>query len=142
MEFVKLFKGDIVATRDTHYHIEQYETNHLPLHCLEGTHGNELYEDLNKYLTCTQVKSSFGSLILLENIYRKIPHIDNIYICGLCTDICVINNALILRNQYNKDIIVLSDLCAGTTKENHQKALDLMKINLIEVRESKEVING
>ena len=51
MEFVKSFKGDIVATQDTHYNIEQYETNHLPLHCLEGTRGNELYEDLNKYLT-------------------------------------------------------------------------------------------
>ena len=55
----------------------------------------------------------------------------------------VLNTALYLRCQLPyENIIILKDLCAGTTPENHQKALDIMKINLIDNIESKEVING
>lgn len=59
---------------------------------------------------------------------------DTITIVGVCTDICVISNALILRSKFpNVPIYVDSKGCAGTTPENHQKALDIMKMNSIEI---------
>ena len=151
IEYVKNFDGMIVATKDTHflsmlrYTIEEQK---LQNHCICGSGGHDIPSDLEKVLYNKAMilsKTTFGRLDLykcLKGFYEKDDNPD-IYICGLCTDICVLNNALILRNglPYTR-IRVLSDLCAGTTPENHQKALDLMKINLIEVGESKEVING
>ena len=145
--YVKNFDDKIVATMDTHYNptsTPAIEDKELEKHCLYGSNGYAFPKDLEETLKdrCIIInKSTFGRTdlaICLNSIYKE--DISAIYICGLCTDICVLNNAIILRNglPFTK-IVVLSDLCAGTTPENHQKALDLMKVNLIEVRESNEV---
>ena len=61
--------------------------------------------------------------------------IEDITICGVCTDICVVSNALILKAAFPEvPIYVKADCCAGTTPENHQKALDVMKCCQIEVK--------
>lgn len=60
---------------------------------------------------------------------------NTIYVCGYCTDICVLNAVLYLRCNFPNDtIIVLKDLCAGTTPEKHEMALKVMESNLIEVK--------
>ena len=148
IEYVKNFDGMIIATMDRHFlSMPRYtiEEQTLQNHCIFDTHGHEFPKELEKalqYKAMILSKRTFGRLDLHKIIKGMYENDDNpdVYICGLCTDICVLNNALILRNQLPfTRIHVLSDLCAGTSPENHQKALDLMKINLIEVRESNEI---
>lgn len=148
-EYIKNFDGTVAYTADVHgdgdmdevYASIQYlETKLLPEHCKAGTPGckivpeiSDLIPDLddcmkNDYLF---LKNTFGC----KDFANRLNYVDEIELCGLCTDICVINNALILRNFHPAmKITVLKDLCAGTTPENHQKALDIMKVNLIEVK--------
>ena len=64
---------------------------------------------------------------------------DNIYLCGVCTDICVLNTALLTIANNLNNVYVISDLCAGTNVENHQKALDLLEVNCVKVIKSEEV---
>ena len=79
--------------------------------------------------------------ILDAEKYEGVHYQNNdVYVIGLCTDLCVLNTALYLRNNLQYDnIIVIKDLCAGTTPENHQKALDIMKINLIDIKTMEDV---
>jgi len=78
-------------------------------------------------------KETFGDIKKLP-FNNDLQNADNIYICGFCTDICVISNSLILRAFYpNKKIIVLKDFCAGTSKEAHEAALTVMKSCQIDI---------
>ena len=127
----------IIFTRDTHTRDQYFDTiegKNIPIHCIKGTEGWEI----PKYLTDAvktdyQIydKSSFG----YSNAWHyHLWEDDEITIVGLCTDICVITNALMIRAERPTiPIQVMSDLCAGTTPENHQKALDIMKSCQIEV---------
>lgn len=148
IEYVKNFDGMIIATMDRHFlNIPKYtiEEQRLQNHCIFDTPGHAFPRDLKKalqYKAMILSKRTFGRLDLYKVIRGFCENDDNpdVYICGLCTDICVLNNALILRNGLPfTRIRVLSDLCAGTTPENHQKALDLMQINLIEVQRSDDL---
>ena len=153
VNLVKKFGDDgcpIIFTKDTHddsNYLDSQEGRKLPIkHCIRGTHGrdivNEVYGAIPQDNEVKFVeKCIFGELDLWRYIHdiifsnKKYYRIDNIYICGLCTDICVIINALILKARMPEiEIYVVSDVCAGTTPEKHNMALEVMKscqINVI-----------
>ena len=80
----------------------------------------------DKYLSNFEDEFNFNKTTDIENI--------EIEICGLCTDICVISNAILLKNAFpNNDIVINSKCCAGTTPEAHKAALAVMKNCQIEV---------
>lgn len=137
--------GDLVIfTRDTHHenYLETFEGKNLPVvHCVKDTEGWEIIPELQDYVTVSRTiidKPTFGSLDLAEIIRPMIEsgEVDAIELCGLCTDICVISNALLLRaNFYETPISVDSKCCAGVSPETHNAALATMRccqINVVE----------
>ena len=128
----------IIATQDTHQmnYLSTFEGQRLPVeHCISSTSGwfmnADIYDALSKKQNYTMLKKpTFGSL----SIPQYITDCDEIEICGLCTDICVISNALILRAAYpNKVIKCDASCCAGVTEEKHKAALEVMKSCQIDV---------
>lgn len=104
----------------------------IPEHCIHNTEGCLIADNINvqpadEYI----IKNSFGTFEIMDKI--KVPTL--IEICGLCTDICVITNALIIRTLFpNTKIVVYEDCCAGSTPEKHKAALEVLKSCLIEVK--------
>ena len=156
-EFVKNFKGHIFPTMDEHWEKDYtQELQKFGNHCMLDTVGRKYPQELEVLLEqrdCVfYCKDSFmpyegyDDNCLQRDIHSLIQgrhKPNNIYVCGLCTDICVLNTALYLRCYLpHENIIVLKDLCAGTSKDLHEKALEVMQSNLIEVKESRVVING
>jgi nicotinamidase-related amidase len=136
----------IIFTRDTHYYNygDTQEGRLLPVeHCIKETEGWDLHavckDVIKKHNTYIIDKTTFGTTCFYDTIESilNIEDLDNdfeIEIIGLCTDICVVTNALILKTLYPENTIrVLSDCCAGTTKEKHEHALDVMKSCQIEI---------
>lgn len=134
-DYVKSFDGDIIFTRDTHAenYMQTSEGKNLPVpHCIKGTPGHELYGDLKELSRSRTVidKPTFGSRVLAQMLYdeNSKEKIEKITLIGVCTDICVISNALCIKAFLPETkISVISNLCAGTTPENHAKALDVMR---------------
>ena len=135
--------GDrIIFTQDTHYDYEfsigeditfSVENKMIPPHCLYGTNGWNIPEDIDVKNATHLRKNSFGSSLLCYEFFDD-EATDTIEIIGLCTDICVISNALMLRSDcLCCRIIVDASCCAGTTPEKHCAALDVMESCLIEV---------
>lgn len=136
---------NIVFTKDTHFpnYLETYEGRHLPIkHCIKGTLGWEIPNYLEDFIRSNNenvVEKYTFAYMNWPQIISKIQDeeydtIYNIELCGLCTDICVISNALVLRGLYqDMNIIVDSNCCAGTTPERHKAALEVMKSCQIEV---------
>ena len=134
----------IVATYDTHNddYLKTLEGEKLPVpHCIFETKGWELNTDIQHALNkCKNVKTknklTFGYTKWDEFLNNLVgdEKIEEIEICGLCTDICVVSNALILRATY-KDIpiIVDSTCCAGVSQESHKAALQTMKMCQIDI---------
>ena len=134
--------GDIViATLDTHGddYLETREGRWLPVpHCIRGTEGWRIASGLVALLDgCEQVqKTAFGSIRLPAIIEEQAADADELQIelVGLCTDICVISNALILKTAFPEaDIIVRRNCCAGSTPEKHEAALQVMASCQIDV---------
>ncbi len=129
-EKIKSFKGKIIATRDTHNldYLQTNEGKNLPIvHCVKNTSGWEIESQILKELEKKDYKiidkPTFGYLgeWNLENV-------KNIEICGTCTDICVISNALILKAKYpDANVSVIKNLCAGLTEQKHNEALSIME---------------
>lgn len=147
-------KGDIYYTQDTHSRDDYSETlegQKLPIqHCISGTAGWEIEESVGDELNakfgeksihgpyCVE-KITFGSNDLVDNIEFDSDILESITLVGLCTDICVVSNALLLRAAFpNTKIVVYEDCCAGTTPENHQAALTVMKSCQIDIERSVE----
>ena len=137
-----LTAGDMVIyTQDTHIenYLQTQEGQKLPvLHCIKGTPGWEISQKL--YVSGCKVfeKSSFGSLELAEFI-AGIKDVQSIELIGICTDICVISNAMILKAKMPEvPISVDASCCAGTTLESHNNALYAMKVCQIEVTGVKD----
>ena len=134
----------VVFTQDTHYdnYMETDEGKYLPvIHCLERTWGREIDERLDMTAPHIQ-KYTFGCYELPETLIHIAEscdsEIDQIELCGFCTDICVISNALILKSVFAPmgiDIVVDSHACAGVTPEKHNAALEVMKSCQIIVEE-------
>lgn len=136
---IKNYKGQIIFTRDTHGkdYLKTQEGKNLPVeHCIEGTYGWELQEEIQRLAEKSESriinKPSFGSLELPKLL--KDLRVSNIELVGLCTDICVISNAMILKAALPEvNISVDSSCCAGVTPESHDNALKAMKMCQIEI---------
>lgn len=129
----------LIFTRDTHYdnYLDTNEGKHLPVkHCINNTYGHEIIDELKKYSNNSLIidKPSFGLTTNIWNDYLKNYQFDEIYLTGVCTDICVISNALALKALYKElPIYVISDLCAGVTIKTHNEALDVMKMCQVDI---------
>ena len=136
---VKRFDGRIIFTRDTHEagYLETQEGSRLPVaHCLRGSDGWQIAESLQPYVTEVIDKPTFGSRMLGERLaalHARDP-IEEILLVGLCTDICVISNALLTKAFLPEvPITVDASCCAGVTPESHRNALNAMKMCQIEI---------
>lgn len=148
-DYINHFYGQICATMDTHHpqYLVTNEGRHLPIeHCMYPSYGwllnKRIYESLGESAIIVQ-KPTFGCLQSIVVVRRNfefgtkfdLSEYDTIELVGVCTDICVISNALILKSAYPEaNIIVHANLCAGTTKEMHECALKVMESCQIEVR--------
>lgn len=128
--------GKIIFTRDTHRpdYLQTNEGKHLPVeHCIEGTEGWQIFEGVFEADSKVIDKPSFGYID-----WKK--HIDNspdlsIELIGLCTDICVASNALILKALFPEaEVSVDSSACAGVTPETHEAALATMRMCQVEIK--------
>lgn len=136
-ETIQNFKGDIIYTRDTHQtdYLQTNEGINLPIeHCIEGSEGWQFHPLITQCNPITIFnKPTFGSIELMLYI-QSLSNIKTISLVGLCTDICVISNAILLKNAIPETTIqVLKDCCAGVTLDSHQKALDTMRSCQIKV---------
>ncbi len=139
---IKQFEGSIYVTMDTHQsdYLETAEGKKLPVvHCVKGTDGWRLREEIMTALSGKEYrileKGTFGSTQLAEEIRKEgIPEALQIACFGLCTDICVVSNVLLLKANFPEaDITVRADCCAGVTPESHEAALLTMKMCQIEI---------
>ena len=134
-EKVKNFPGRVLFTRDTHEenYLESREGKALPVpHCIRGSRGWEICPELETLRKEEPVdKPTFGSTGLGEVLRAADQYgekIGKITLVGVCTDICVISNALLLRAFLPEaEIAVDAACCAGVTPESHQTALRAMK---------------
>ncbi len=142
VEKIRSFDGDIFVTFDTHYddYMQTSEGKKLPVpHCIKGTPGHALNADISAALngkSYTAVeKNTFGS-VELPDLIQKAANGEafSIEIIGLCTDICVISNVLILKAHFPEaPIAVDAACCAGVTPELHKAALAAMKSCQIDI---------
>lgn len=124
----------VVFTRDTHEenYLDTQEGRNLPVpHCIRNTEGWEIVDALREYtLDTTPVdKPTFGSMDLcgIFQIVDEQADIEKITLVGLCTDICVISNAMLLKAALPEaEIVVDASCCAGVTPESHATALEAM----------------
>ena len=147
----------ILFTQDTHFenYLETQEGKNLPVvHCIDGTDGwkiessienawykycvlNDVYdEDYEKDIGVASIfKETFASLQLAESIQRNTDDIESIELCGTCTEICVVSNAMLLKSAFPETLITVdASCCAGVTKQAHNDALNVMQscqINVI-----------
>jgi len=132
-EKIRSFEGRVLFTRDTHEanYAETQEGRKLPVpHCIRGTKGWEIHPDLECLRAEPAVdKPTFGSAALAEMLAGEADEIGTITLIGLCTDICVISNAMLLKAYLpEKEIIVDAACCAGVTPESHRRALEAMAV--------------
>lgn len=129
------FEGKVIYTRDTHHtnYMETQEGKNLPVpHCIYDTEGWDICDELSE-LRCDGIidKPTFGSTALAEKMValNKKEPIESITLVGLCTDICVISNAMLLKASLTEvEIRVDARCCAGVTPESHKNALNAMKM--------------
>ena len=137
VEKVKNYKGKVIFTRDTHFenYLSTQEGKKLPVvHCIEGTKGWEICAELKPFVKTVVDKITFGSIDLPNLIKDFGDEIEEIELCGLCTDICVISNAIVLKTAFPEVRIVVDGKCsAGVTMQSHETALSAMKAVQIEV---------
>lgn len=151
VEKIKEYKsrGDlIITTQDTHYddYLETFEGKRLPIkHCIANTDGwqldNDVWDSLRGYSKKYNIlKTTFGSTLLRNYLKDIVP--ENIKeqmevtleICGLCLDICVLCNAILLRTAFPNAHILLDAKCtAATSKIMFENAISVLKSCLVEV---------
>lgn len=131
---------NVIATRDTHTenYLNTQEGRKLPVvHCVKGTPGWELHPEIAAALKGAAVidKPTFGSKELAEKLFLLSEQDDlEVTLAGLCTDICVVSNALLIKAFLPEmPVRVIADCCAGVTPESHQAALDTMRMCQIEI---------
>lgn len=138
------YPGQVVFTMDTHpknYLLTQ-EGIHLPVkHCIKGTPGWELVGGVKELQRDRHYKMyekpTFGSLQLAEDLRKRNAEapITEIEIIGLCTDICVVSNALLIKAALPEvPVCVDSSCCAGVTPAKHESALETMRSCQVEVK--------
>ena len=141
IEKIKNFEGTILYTKDTHQadYMATQEGKNLPVeHCIEGSWGWMLADELEKLSAGHKVfnKPTFGSVELAKYLVEENAkdEIEEIELCGLCTDICVISNAFVIKaNLTEVPVTVDASCCAGVTSESHLNALAAMKMCQVKV---------
>ena len=123
---------EIIFTRDTHFenYMETQEGKNLPVpHCIKGTDGWQIRAELDALRKTEAIdKLTFGSKDLAEMLKNE-GDIESITFVGLCTDICVISNVMLVKAFYPEiPLIVDAKACAGVTPESHKNALNAMKM--------------
>ena len=132
IEEYKARGNEIIFTRDTHFdnYLDTNEGEHLPVkHCIQGTYGWLISDELDNGVGYPVIdKYTFGFDGWVHYDFEEVE------LVGLCTDICVVSNALILKALFpDIDITVDASCCAGVTPESHQAALTTMKMCQINV---------
>ena len=137
VEKVKNYDGKVIFTRDTHFvdYMKTQEGRKLPVeHCVKDTTGWEICDELKPYVETVIDKITFGSVDLPNIIKDFGKEIEEIELCGLCTDICVISNAMILKATFPEvRLLVDAKCCAGVSVESHNTALDAMRAVQIDI---------
>lgn len=141
VEKVNNFDGNIIFTKDTHdeNYLNTQEGKNLPiLHCIKDSKGWNLIPQLDESMAdIIYHKPTFGSIELVRDLVEinTVEKIEGIELIGVCTDICVISNALLIKSFLPEiKLTVVSGCCAGVTKEKHEAALETMRschINVI-----------
>ena len=142
VETITSFDGKVFYTQDTHGedYLDTEEGRHLPVvHCIKGSEGWKIHPKIEKALLLKAAtgieKSTFGSEKLMGIIEKEVPDVESITLIGICTDICVISNALLAKAHFqNTPVTVISSACAGVTPESHDNALEAMKMCHIEIQ--------
>ena len=129
--------AELVFTMDTHGkdYLNTQEGKNLPVeHCIKGTQGWEISPELGEFVAKAKAvveKPTFGSTELIKHLNAA----DEVELVGLCTDICVISNALLIKAAYPEmKVSVDAQCCAGVTPESHANALEAMKMCQVEIR--------
>lgn len=140
---IESFDGELIFTKDTHTegYLQTQEGKNLPVpHCIKGTPGHEIIDELQPYTKKALAifeKETFGSRKLasfLKELHKE-KEIESIELVGLCTDICVVSNALLIKAFLPEvPIAVDSSCCAGVTPEKHESALKTMESCQIEIK--------
>ena len=131
------FSGEILMTQDTHSenYLETQEGKILPVpHCIIGTDGWRFPRELEKLrverAAKAYQKSCFGSVSLVSDLKDAYENnlLDFVELVGICTDICVVSNALMIKSVLPElPVFVDASCCAGVTPEKHKAALEVMK---------------
>jgi len=139
---MKDFLGDIICTLDTHSedYLDTQEGKNLPVpHCIKGTEGWKLHEKIQSVCDAKGglliEKITFGSERLPQILKESYPEgLESVELVGLCTDICVISNAMVLKTWFPETkISVDASCCAGVTPASHNTALEAMKMCQIQI---------
>lgn len=131
-KLVREFDGDIIFTRDTHHedYLDTQEGKNLPVvHCIEGTEGWEIVPELKELADGSEIinKPTFGSMELAQVLKER--NYGEILLCGVCTGICVISNAMLAKAAvFETPVSVAAGCCACVTPESHSTALEAMKL--------------
>ena len=143
--YIRNFEGPVIFTQDTHQrdYLTTLEGRHLPVvHCLEGSEGWQIVPELLEAAgERAQIftKETFGSVALGEYV-RTLDDLEAVEMCGVCTGICVLSNAVLLRAcRPELPLYVISDLCACVSPDSHERsllALKLLQADLISARGS------
>ena len=134
---IESFDGDVVFTLDTHssIYLETQEGKNLPVpHCIKGTDGWKLDKSIEPLASGRKIfeKPTFGSVELAEHVAGG--DYDDITLIGLCTDICVLSNAMLIKAFLPEvKVSVIASACAGVTPESHENALSAMKMCQINI---------
>ena len=128
LENYSILYDEVIFTQDTHFDYNYFDTNegkHLPVrHCIKATYGWFVHPSIDDQERPHIEKKSFGYIPWKD----VLGDVDEIEIVGLCTDICVVSNALILKALFPEATITVdAGCCAGTTPENHKAALQVIK---------------
>ena len=139
-EKIENFNGDIIFTKDTHGedYMNTQEGQNLPVpHCIRGTDGWQIRKELDVLRKTEPIdKETFGSTDLAGELVtiNEDEEIGSITLVGLCTDICVISNALLIKASLPEvPICVDAACCAGVTPESHENALKAMEMCQIKI---------
>lgn len=140
-EKIENFNGRVIFTRDTHEadYLSTQEGRNLPVeHCIKDSDGWQINAELEALRKENAIdKPSFGSVELAQRLkeYDEKEKIESIELIGLCTDICVISNAMIIKAYLPETpIAVDAACCAGVTPESHENALNAMAVCQIEIK--------
>lgn len=140
LEKIEGFEGRVIFTRDTHFdnYMDTQEGKNLPVpHCIKDSEGWQIRAELDELRTEPAIdKPSFGSVELSAMLARENAEkpIGSVTFIGLCTDICVISNAILIKAAMPEvPVIVDAACCAGVTPESHNNALEAMKMCQISV---------